>query len=73
MPVKSKSRLIAKTTQQQKPSQPPQFVKRRKRAAKTVVKNAIPQKVLLYAARLSEPPAISDDVPDKMPFSTEGQ
>lgn len=34
--------------------------------------NAIPQKVLLYAARITEPPAISDEAPDEMPFSTEG-
>lgn len=30
----------------------------------------IPQKALVYAVRLTEPPAISDEVPDEVPFPT---
>ena len=37
------------------------------------VNNAIPQKALFLAARLSTPPAISNEVPDEMPFPTHGQ
>ena len=37
------------------------------------VKNAIPQKVLVYATRLGEPPAISDEVPEGMPFATDDE
>jgi hypothetical protein len=35
--------------------------------------NAIPQHIVVYAVSLSGPPAISDEVPEQMPFSTDGQ
>jgi hypothetical protein len=40
---------------------------------KVAVRNAIPQKVLAYAARPGMPPAISDEVPEVMPFATDNQ
>ena len=42
-------------------------------SAHKTVDNAIPQKALLLAARLATPPAMSDEVPDEMPFPTAGQ
>jgi len=72
MVLKSTSRRIGKgrssapTLQSRKSTQ-------RKEPEKRLVRNAIPQKVLAYAARLTKPPAISNEIPDEMPFPTDEQ
>jgi hypothetical protein len=63
---------------QTKPNRIPNLPRKKSRRAATrdvagVRGRAIPQKVLLHAARNAEPPAISDDVPDRMPFPTNGR
>lgn len=52
---------------------PPAVAATPDQSPETPAGNAVPQKALLYAVRATEPPAISDEVPDQMPFPTDGQ
>jgi hypothetical protein len=71
--------MSTKTGSRLKPARGPSKPRSKKSAAGSrpkapkKVRKDIPQKVLLYAARTIAPPAISDEVPDEMPFIPEGE